>query len=163
MKDESGTTTADKKRICEILNNYFKSVFVEEDSLAELPSFEPRPFNSTLSSITFDTVDIQFRLSKLDPHKAPGVDHLHSHVLSKCHAAFALPLTLIFNKSLKSGVIPEKWRMANVTPLHKKWSRSDPGNYRPVSLTSVACKLMERVIRDAMMEHLYTNNLVANQ
>jgi hypothetical protein len=72
-----------------------------------------------------------------------------------------VPLALIYYKSLSSGKIPECWRVANVTPLHKKGSRLDPANYRPVSLTSVTCKVMERIIRDTILDHLYSNDLVS--
>ena len=44
---------------------------------------------------------------------------------------------MIFNKSLKEGVVPKSWKEAEVVPIFKKGKRDDPGNYRPVSLTSV--------------------------
>jgi hypothetical protein len=52
------------------------------------------------------------------------------------------------------------WKTANVTPIFKKDVKADPGNYRPVSLTSVCCKLLESVIRDDLMEHLLSDNLM---
>ena len=63
-------------------------------------------------------------------------------------------------KSLYQGQVPEEWRQANVTPIYKKGSKSSPGNYRPVSLTSVCCKLMESIIKDDIMEHLGRNKLI---
>jgi hypothetical protein len=54
------------------------------------------------------------------------------------------------------------WKAANVTPIFKKGSKADPGNYRPVSLTSVCCKLFESILRDALMNHLISNNLLSN-
>lgn len=162
MKDERGVTTHDGVQICEILNAYFKSVFVSEDPESDLPEFERRT-QASIESATLDVQDISRRLSKLDPHKAPGVDGVHPQVLAKCHKAFAVPLAALFFKSLREGMIPSGWRLANVTPLHKKGSRLDPGNYRPVSLTSVTCKVMERIIRDTILEHLYANDLVARE
>ena len=70
---------------------------------------------------------------------------------------------LLPNKSvgLKSGVVktltgevPEDWRIASVVPLFKKGSKNNPGNYRPVSLTSVVGKLLERILRDRPYSHL---------
>jgi hypothetical protein len=52
------------------------------------------------------------------------------------------------------------WRSANVTPIFKKGAKSDPGNYCPVSLTSVCCKLLESILRDALMDHLTADNLL---
>jgi len=56
--------------------------------------------------------------------------------------------------------VPEDWKLANVTTIFKKGKRSDPGNYRPVSLTSVCCRILESIIRDSMMDHLIKNKLL---
>ena len=63
-------------------------------------------------------------------------------------------------KSLNTGEVPRDWRSANVMPIFKKGSRSVPGNYRPVSLTSVCCKVMEQVLKDSIVEHLNRNGLI---
>ncbi len=67
---------------------------------------------------------------------------------------------MIFRRSVQHGEIPEDWKRANVTPIFKKGAKSDPGNYRPVSLTSVCCKILDSIIRDAMMAHLLENDLL---
>jgi len=59
--------------------------------------------------------------------------------------------------------IPESWKTANITPLFKKGDKRDPSNYRPISLTSVVCKVLERLIRDHLMNHLKMNNLLSNK
>jgi hypothetical protein len=59
---------------------------------------------------------------------------------------------------LEEGAVPADWKEANVTPIFKKGAKSKPENYRPVSLTSVSCKIMESIIRDAMTEHLQNCN-----
>jgi hypothetical protein len=69
-------------------------------------------------------------------------------------------LKIIFSRSLEEGEVPMDWRTANVTPIFKKGVKADPGNYRPVSLTSVCCKVLESIIRDDLMEHLLRNNLM---
>jgi len=163
MRDKDGLKTTDITEISNILNDYFKSVFViENDAEAELPAFESRT-ESRIASIQITEQDIASRLSKLDPHKAPGNDGVHPHVLSKSPAACAVPLALIFERSLKSGQIPDGWRVANITALHKKGSRLDPCNYRPVSLTSLLSKVLERIVRDSILEFLYASNLIASQ
>ena len=53
-----------------------------------------------------------------------------------------------------------EWKLANVTPLFKKGDKSNPGNYRPISLTSVVCKLMESILRDKIVEFLEKNNII---
>jgi Reverse transcriptase (RNA-dependent DNA polymerase) len=72
----------------------------------------------------------------------------------------SLPLTIILRRSLDENKIPQDWKEAVVTPIYKKGTKSDPGNYRPVSLTSVPCKLLESIINDAITEHLSTNKLI---
>ena len=66
-------------------------------------------------------------------------------------------LTEIFNKSMSEGVVPQDWKIANITPIFKKGTKLDSGNYRPVSLTSHIGKLLESLIRDAMINHLSQN------
>jgi hypothetical protein len=62
--------------------------------------------------------------------------------------------------SLSEGIVPEDWRKANVTPIFKKGRKTDPENYRPVSLTSVSCRLMEGIIKDQVVKHLEKNKLI---
>ena len=65
----------------------------------------------------------------------------------------------MFNLSLE-GIVPSEWKEANITPLFKKGSRNKPENYKPVSLTSVVCKLLETLIRDHMVEFLVKHKLI---
>ena len=69
------------------------------------------------------------------------------------------PLTDIFIKSLQEGKIPDPWKLANITPLHKKGPKTSTKNYRPISLTSVVSKLMEKIVRDKIMSHMEENGL----
>jgi hypothetical protein len=61
---------------------------------------------------------------------------------------------------LETGEIPQEWRTAKVTPIFKKGAKGDPGNYRPVSLTSVPCKILESIVKDRIMDHLMENKLI---
>jgi hypothetical protein len=71
-----------------------------------------------------------------------------------------IPLVLIFQRSLETGQVPEQWKEANVTAIYKrKGQRCDPGNYRPVSITSQVGKLFERIIRDYLVKFLEENKL----
>ena len=72
------------------------------------------------------------------------------------------PLTLLFDKSLNEGVIPDDWRKAIVSPIFKKGNKKDPSNYRPVSLTSVVCKLCEKLIRERLTVHMISNKICAD-
>ena len=75
----------------------------------------------------------------------------------------AKPLTELFNLSMSKGKVPARWKEAYVTPIYKKGDKRKPNNYRPVSLTSTSCKMMESFIRDVIVDHmdrheLYTDN-----
>ena len=74
--------------------------------------------------------------------------------------ALAPALAMIFNDSMQTGIVPNDWKKANVTPIFKKGSKGNPGNYRPVSLTSIVCMIMESCIRDSIVAHLTINSLI---
>ena len=69
-------------------------------------------------------------------------------------------LTHLFQQSLRDSSIPMTWKQAYVTPIYKKGNRSDPKNYRPVSLTSLVCKTMEHILVSQIMKHLESNNIL---
>ena len=72
----------------------------------------------------------------------------------------AEPLSIIFGKSLAAGKLPRDWTKANVTPIHKKGRRTESLNYRPISLTSVPCKVLERLLKTRIVEHLEQHNII---
>ena len=71
----------------------------------------------------------------------------------------AVALEIIYRKSFDEGKLPEIWKIANVTPIHKKGSKQLASNYRPISLTSIICKIMERLIRNQLVAYMENNNL----
>jgi hypothetical protein len=155
--NKKATTDTDK---AETLNNFFASVFVrEEDTL--LPDFDDQKPGSLLEEIKLSPSAVKKKLDKLNPSKSPGPDGLHPMLLKEAAEFLALPLSILFNKSLEEGTVPQSWKQACITPIYKKGSKKDPGNYRPVSLTSVVCKLMEGLVRDGIVDHLFSNNLLA--
>ena len=91
------------------------------------------------------------------------MNRIHPLVVKNCASACSEAFSVIFCQSFASGKVPDAWRLAQISPIFKKGSRSSPGNYRPISLTSVPCKLMERIVRDVMLEHLYSNNIIASE
>ena len=68
----------------------------------------------------------------------------------------------IFTLSMQTGHVPSDWVTANVTPVFKKGNRNEPSNYRPISLTSVPCKIMEHIIYRHIMDHLDSNSILVN-
>ena len=94
------------------------------------------------------------KIKKMKDNKSPGVDGIPPKLLKEIVEQISTPLAKLFNLSLEEGIVPSEWKEANITPLFTKGSRNKPDNYRPVSLTSVLCKLLETLIRDHMVEFL---------
>ena len=93
-------------------------------------------------------------LLSIDVHKACGPDGLSGRILSECAHEISVPLTIICQLSLSSGRFPRIWRRSHVIPVHKKGSRQDATNYRPVSLLSICSKVLERVVCDQLLLHV---------
>ena len=99
------------------------------------------------------------RINQLNRGKAQGPDEIPPRVIYELGRELSVPLSILFNKSLELGKIPVEWKNANVVAIFKKGTKSNPGNYRPVSLTCVSCKILESVIRDTIVEHMNDYNL----
>ena len=112
--------------------------------------------------IEFTASDIQKLLSNLNCNKSPGPDNIHPRVLKECAGVLAEPLCFLFTTSLHQGQLPGMWKDAKVTPIFKRGSRADVGNYRPISLTSICCKTMEKLVRDSVLQHMVVNNFLSD-
>jgi Reverse transcriptase (RNA-dependent DNA polymerase) len=115
-----------------------------------------------LCSITVSCDKMCKALGALNINKASGPDGLNPRVLKELCHELANPLTYLFNKSMNAGKLPKAWKEAEVRPIFKKGDKSSAGNYRPVSLTSIVCKVFEGFVRDALCKHLITNNLLSD-
>ena len=91
------------------------------------------------------------KLRNLKPDKSPGPDGMHPKMLLECAQEIAVTLTLLFQESLKSGKIPERWRESNVVAIFKNGKRDLASNYRPVSLTCIGCQIMESLIKEDLV------------
>ncbi|CAM4506372.1 unnamed protein product [Lepidochelys kempii] len=105
---------------------------------------------------------VQDYLEKLDEHKSMGPDALHPRVLKELADVIAEPLSIIFENSWRLGEVLDDWKKANVVPIFKKGEKEDPGNYRPVSLTSVPGKIMEQVLKESILKHLEERKVIRN-
>ncbi|GAB0209598.1 mitochondrial enolase superfamily member 1 [Grus japonensis] len=97
---------------------------------------------------------VREHLGKLDIHKSTGPDGMHPRVLRELADVMTRPLSIVFERSWRTGEVPEDWRKANVTLVFKKGKKEDPGNYRPVNLTSIPGKVMEQLILGVINKHV---------
>ena len=160
MKNKQGVLVEEDKEMTNIIGGYFKEVFSEETT-GEMPEMDNQCENQ-IRDIEISRVTIQKILEKFNVNKSCGPDKLHPHLLQKTARTISVPLKIIFEKSLNDGECPDDWRTANVTPIHKKGDRTDPSNYRPVSLTSQVCKVLETVVRERIVRHMRENRLFSD-
>jgi hypothetical protein len=146
--------------MADLLNEFFSSVFTEEGT-GPVPQPEPIEEIVRMEKILITEWDVRKKIRKLRAAAAAGPDEIGPRLLKELENEIVGPLTQIFRSSLEKSEVPEDWKRANVAPIFKKGHKADPGNYRPVSLTSVCCKLLESVIRDKMMQYLLNNNLIS--
>ena len=145
------------------LNSYFSTVFVQEN-VNTLPKTElgDKSKGIILSEIRVTPEAIIEKLNKLNKGKVQGPDKVPPKVLMELSRELSVPLNILFNKSLEEGKIPSEWKSANVVAIFKKGTKSSPGNYRPVSLTCVICKLLESFIRDVIVDHMNLYAIYSN-
>ena len=148
--------------MAEELNMHFSSVFTREDT-SSIPVPETKFKGSEgerLGQLVVTPEVVVSKINNMKENKAPGVDGISPKILKETVEQISTPLAHVFNMSLQKGIVPFEWKEANIIPLFKKVSRNKSVNYRPVSLTSVICKLLETIIRDHMMDFLIKHKLI---
>ena len=127
-------------------------MFTEEDINATMPNLgEGFP---SMPNIDISVNGIEKLFTDLNPNKATGPDNIPGRILKMGAHEVAPAQVTIFRKSLETGSLPDDWRRANISPIFKKGERTKPSNYRPVSLTSICCQVMEHIIHSNIMCHL---------
>merc|ERR1712074_60201 len=92
-------------------------------------------------------------MKNINPNKAAEPDGIPGQLLKICAEELAPVFTTLFQAPINQGNVPEDWKKANIMPLFKKGDKTNPENYRPVSLTSISCKLLEHIIHSSVMDH----------
>ena len=159
VEKEGGTcTTTSDEETANVLNDYFATVFTQEPE-GPLPEFTVEPEPPLLDNIEITEDHVLKAIAHLNPSKTPGPDNLHPKLLVETKDTIVKPLTKLFKTSIETNTLPSDWKEAYVTPIFKKGSKKKPENYRPISLTSVPCKILQRIIRDKIVEHMETHSL----
>ena len=157
---ENGNLHGDPKTKAKLLNSQFSSVF-STDNTSNIPNLGTSQYNEA-PQITVTQNGVYKLLHGLSQHKATGPDEISTKFLKEMAAPVTPALTLIFQASLNQGQTPEDWKLANVSPIFKKGDKSKPANYRPVSLTSVCCKVIEHIIHSHLMKFFEDQNILTD-
>ena len=135
----------------ELFNNYFYEQFSGPSNYNTDINFS----NDQVFDIDFNRNRVHKHLSNINSNKASGI---HGKILKNCSESLAYPLLLLLKVSYNTGSLPKEWKLANVVPIHKKGSKDDIKNYRPISLTCLVMKLFERILKEELL--LRTSHLI---
>lgn len=158
LRMDSGELSSDCTKMANTFADHFCSVYSSQVSDAPSPH---QIFDGSIDDIPITLQAVQKKIEALDPNSSMGPDGIHPNLLKSCPAV-VLPLFLIFQKSLLTGKLPKEWKKSTIVPIFKKGSRHTPLNYRPISLTSVCCKTLERLISECLYNFLDTNRLLSS-
>lgn len=157
-----GALQGDPKIVAEMFAKQFHGAYVRE-SLENFPSLpDSTRIADSLTSIEFTAEKVYKQLTSLSSHSSPGHNEPSPHFLKSCVETLSKPLACIMKQSMDQSTVPVSWKCATVIPIYKKGDKLLPQNYRPVSLTSILGKCMEKIIANQLREFLVSNSVIPN-
>ena len=154
----------DNKEIAQSMNDLFCSI---GKKLSDHISQQPNPLLSNEYNINKEDTSFQFKtvfsgsvdkaLKKMKTSFGFGPDGFASHFIKIAFPVISYTLCKIYNMSIESGIIPDSWKLARVTPIFKNGSTENRSNYRPISVLPVLSRLFEKLIYDQLYEYLDSN------
>ena len=156
---QKGNLISDSKGKADILVEQVQSVFtkVKDSILPDLSNKKIPP----MRNIIIESKGVEKLLSNLKTSKAVGPDIIPNIVLKSCAGELSVGLgSSIFQYPLDTGTLPMDWRDANISPVFKKGDRHQAENYRPLSLTSIFCKLLEHILWRHIFKHFEQYNVL---
>ena len=161
LEKDGQTYTSDEAKAT-LLNDYFvqqtdlkvpiSHLEYLDKSSAEAISWEQVP--TDISRVKVTQARVLSLLQDLNVSKATGSDQIPALLLKRCALGLLQPLTHLFQVSVDTGVFPSSWKIADVIALHKKGSKNDIGNYRPISLLPILSKVLETVVSEHLTKHI---------
>ena len=142
-----GLTANEPLAKANMFNKYFYKQFSEPSHYETNIDFT----NDSSFDIDFSATRVKPLLDSLDINKAQDPDGINGSVLKNCSETLSYPLSILFNLVYNTGYIPQEWKVANVVPVYKKDDKNKVTNYRPISLTSLVMKVLERIIYDELL------------
>ena len=141
---DNGEIVTDYLSKAEIFNTYFASICTPFDNGDEIPQL-PLKTALSLQSISISQEKILSIIRALNPNKSSGWDKVSPRMITICDSSIVIPLQIIFETCIREGIFPDKWKMSNVCPVHKKKSKNLKENYRAISLLPILSKIFEKI------------------
>ena len=160
--DGAGRLTETEEEAATALNDYYHRSFTNDVPGREIPEF-PVLTQEKLEDVVFSVEKVEEVLTEVNPNKAAGPDEVEGRLLKECAKEMAPTLCEIFRKSMDEAEVPSEWKQAHIVPIHKKGNKAVMANFRPVALTSIICKVMEKIVCAAILSFLTINGLVTSQ
>ena len=164
LRDCNNNLQNDPKEMADILQQQYVSVFSDPSSphIKDTTSHLSPP-SCSISDIVFTTEDIIKAIDEIDTYSSTSHECIPASILKACKNNISIPIHMLWEHSFSKGKIPASLKQQFITPIHKKDSKADPANYRPVSLTSHVIKVFERVIRNSLVDYLEKNFLLSDK
>lgn len=161
LRRSDGTVSEDYHENASIFSNQFKSVFnIPQTNNSQYTLPVHLMTSTTLSEIQITRSRVLRELKNLKPDSAPGPDEVHPLLLKNCAESLADPIVHLLRSSFMQGVLPSVWKTAWVVPIFKKGDKLNAVNYRPISLVSIVCKILERLVVAELVPYLLHNNII---
>ena len=163
LKNKNEELILDATHKANIFNENFIEVFITDNNIT------PRMLNPSKSNqmpqmpeILITPTDVRNAIKHLKNQASRTPEDIPAIFIKNTAEHLIYPLTTLFNLSLKLGKVPTLWKRALIVPIHKKGLKNNPKNYRPISMTSIFCRILERIIHTKVMEHLACHNLLSD-
>jgi hypothetical protein len=155
-----GVVTTDEQKMCDSFNRHFESVFVPAPN--QYPEYQNFAHDARMDDLFVTRDDVERAISECPDKCSAGCDGIPNIFYKNCVKEVSFPLQVIFTQTLATGCLPKEWQVSRVSPIFKKGSKLDMENYRPVSLTVVACRILERIIRDHVLAFVLSNQQISS-
>ena len=163
----NGKIISDHKQIANEFNDFFISIGEPEcqnkDATYTFSKYLPEKANTNLLFKTVTEEEIGNIINSLKPKVSTGIDSISNKLLKEIKEAIVIPLTIIINQMLMTGIFPNLLKISKVIPLYKKDDNTNMSNYKPIALLPSISKIFEKVILLQLTKYLDENNLICEK
>jgi hypothetical protein len=163
VKDMKGSLCAKNSDTADCQTSFFKSVYVNDAAQTVIPIPAGSCSKNAFQDIAFPISAIKEELQRLKDSSSPGPDEIGCKVLKTNAETLAKCLHHLFSCSFSKSALPSTWKLASVSPIFKKGDKTCVENYRPISLTCICCKIMEKLIHKPMLAFLQKDNVIPDE